>query len=164
VAGALQRAVWSIDSEQPVSAIQTMEEIVDTELADRSQMLALLGIFAALALLLAALGIYGVLSYLVVQNRREIGLRIAIGASPAVVVREILARSAGLTAVGIATGLAAALVTTRWLGSLLFNVSPVDPLILTSVSALIAGVSLLASFVPARRAAAMDPMQVLRSE
>jgi len=164
VAGALQRAVWSIDSEQPVSAIQTMEEIVDTELADRSQMLALLGIFAALALLLAALGIYSVLSYLVVQNRREIGLRIAIGASPPVVVREILARSAGLTAVGIATGLAAALVTTRWLGSLLFNVSPVDPLILTSVSALIAGVSLLASFVPARRAAAMDPMQVLRSE
>ena len=164
VAGALQRAVWSIDSEQPVSAIQTMEEIVDTELADRSQMLALLGIFAALALLLAALGIYSVLSYLVVQNRREIGLRTAIGASPPVVVREILARSAGLTAVGIATGLAAALVTTRWLGSLLFNVSPVDPLILTSVSALIAGVSLLASFVPARRAAAMDPMQVLRSE
>jgi putative ABC transport system permease protein len=164
LAGALQRAVWSIDSEQPVSAIQTMEEIVDTELADRSQMLALLGIFAALALLLAALGIYSVLSYLVVQNRREIGLRIAIGASPPVVVREILARSAGLTAVGIAIGLAAALVTTRWLGSLLFNVSPVDPLILTSVSALIAGVSLLASFLPARRAAAMDPMQVLRSE
>jgi len=127
-------------------------------------MLALLGIFAALALLLAALGIYSVLSYLVVQNRREIGLRIAIGASPPVVVREILARSAGLTAVGIATGLAVALVTTRWLGSLLFNVSPVDPLILTSVSALIAGVSLLASFLPARRAAAMDPMQVLRSE
>ena len=164
LAGALQRAVWSIDSEQPVSAIQTMEEIVDAELADRSQMLALLGIFAALALLLAALGIYSVLSYLVVQNRREIGLRIAIGASPPVVVREILARSAGLTAVGIATGLAAAFATTRWLGSLLFNVSPVDPLILTSVAALIAGVSLLASFLPARRAAAMDPMQVLRSE
>jgi putative ABC transport system permease protein len=76
----------------------------------------------------------------------------------------MLARSAGLTAVGIAIGLAAALVTTRWLGSLLFNVSPVDPWILTSVSALIAGVSLLASFLPARRAAAMDPMQVLRSE
>ena len=127
-------------------------------------MLELLGIFAALALLLAALGIYSVLSYLVVQNRREIGLRIAIGASPRVVVREILARSACLTAVGIATGLAAAFAATRWLGSLLFNVSPVDPLILTSVSALIAGVALLASFLPARRAAAMDPMQVLRSE
>ena len=164
LAGALQRAVWSIDSEQPVSAIQTMEEIVDTELADRSQMLTLLGIFAALALLLAALGIYSVLSYLVVQNRREIGLRMAIGASPRVVVREILARSAGLTAVGIVAGLAVAFATTRWLGSLLFNVSPLDPVILTSVSALIAGVSFLASFLPARRAAAMDPMQVLRSD
>ena len=141
-----------------------MEEIVDTELADRSQMLTLLGIFAALALLLAALGIYSVLSYLVVQNRREIGLRMAIGASPRVVVREILARSAGLTAVGIVAGLAVAFATTRWLGSLLFNVSPLDPLILTSVSALIAGVSFLASFLPARRAASMDPMQVLRSD
>jgi ABC-type antimicrobial peptide transport system permease subunit len=105
-----------------------------------------------------------VLSYLVSQSRREIGLRIAIGASPGAVIRGILVRSAGVTAIGIAVGLVAAFATTRWLGALLFGVSPVDPVILFGVSVLLAGVSLLASFVPARRAAAVDPMLALRTE
>ena len=164
LSSALQRAVWAVDPEQPVSAVRTMADIVDTELADRQQMLTLLGVFAAIALLLATIGIYSVLSYLVSQGRREIGLRIAIGASPGAVIRGILARSAGLTAAGIAIGLLATFASTRWLGSLLFGVSPLDPLILLAVSALVAGVSLLASFLPARRAAAVDPMLALRMD
>jgi putative ABC transport system permease protein len=147
-----------------VSKIRTMDDIVDTELADRQQMLSLLGVFAAIALLLAAIGTYSVLSYVVSERRREIGLRMAIGASPGVVVRTILGQSAGLAAAGILLGLAGAFATTRWLGALLFNVSPVDPTILLGVSLLVAAVSLLASFVPARRAAAVDPMQVLRTD
>ena len=164
LSGALQRAVWAVDPEQPVSAIRTMDDIVDIELADRQQMLTLLGVFAAIALLLVTLGIYSVLSYLVSQSRREIGLRIAIGASPGAVIRGILLRSAGLTAIGIAVGLVAAFATTRWLGSLLFDVSPVDPAVLFSVSVLLAGVSLLASFAPALRAASVDPMIALRAD
>jgi putative ABC transport system permease protein len=161
---ALQRAVWSIDPEQPISATRTMEDIVDEELENRQHVLSLLGAFAGLALLLAAVGIYSVLSYLVADNRREIGLRIAIGATPRAVVGAILARSARLTAAGIAVGLAGAVATTRWLGSLLFGVSPIDPAVLISVSILLAGVSLLASFLPAHRAAAIDPMVALRTE
>jgi predicted permease len=164
LSSALQRAVWAVDPEQPVSTIRTMDDIVDGELADRQQMLSLLGVFAAIALLLAAVGIYSVLSYLVSERRQEIGLRIAIGASPGIVVRTILGQSAGLAAAGIVLGLAGAFATTRWLGSLLFNVSPVDPVILLGVSVLVAAVSMLASFVPARRAAAVDPMRVLRTD
>jgi ABC-type antimicrobial peptide transport system permease subunit len=161
---ACDRLSWAVDPEQPVSAVRTLDDIVETELADRQQMLTLLGVFAAIALLLVTLGVYSVLSYLVSQSRREIGLRIAIGASPGAVIRGILVRSAGVTAIGIAVGLVAALATTRWLGSLLFGVSPVDPVILSGVSVLLAGVSLLASFVPARRAAAIDPMLALRTD
>jgi predicted permease len=164
LANALQRAVWSVDPQQPVSTIQTMDDIVDQELANRQQMLSLLGAFAALALILAAMGIYGVLSYLVAESRRDIGVRIAIGATPGLVVGGILARSAVLTGTGIAIGLGGAVMTTRWLGSLLYGVSPTDPIVLVAVSILLASVSLLASFVPARRAASIDPMVSLRAE
>jgi putative ABC transport system permease protein len=164
LASALQQAVWSVDPEQPVSTIRTMDDIVDEELANRQQVLSLLGTFAALALVLAAMGIYAVLSYLVAESRREIGLRIAIGATPRAIVRAILTRSARLTAIGLAVGLTGAAATTRWLGSLLFGVSPVDPSVLVGVSALMTGISLFASFVPARRAAAIDPIVVLRAE
>ena len=164
LAAALQRAVWSVDSEQPVSMMRTMDDIVDAELENRQQMLSLLGVFATLALVLAAMGIYAVLSYVVVERRREIGLRIAIGATPQAVVGGILARSAVLTAAGLAAGLAGAAATTRWLGALLFGVSPVDPAVLSAVAAALAAVSMLASTVPAARAARVDPMIALRSE
>jgi putative ABC transport system permease protein len=141
-----------------------MDDIVDAELENRQQMLSLLGIFAALALVLAAMGIYAVLSYLVAERRREIGLRIAIGAPPRAVVGRVLVRSAVLTAVGLAAGLAGAAATTRWLGTLLFGVSPVDPAVLGAVAAALAAVSMLASTVPAARAARVDPMIALRSE
>jgi predicted permease len=161
---ALQRAVWSIDPQQPVSAIRTMDDIVDEELENRQQMLWLLGAFAALALTLAAMGIYSVLSYIVAESHREIGLRIAIGATSGAVVRAILVRAAGLTAIGVVVGLGGAVATTRWLETLLYGVSPVDPLVLTGVSLVLTAVSLLASFLPARRAAAIDPMVALRAE
>ncbi|HLK20088.1 MAG TPA: ABC transporter permease [Bryobacteraceae bacterium] len=160
----LQQTVWSIDPEQPVSNIRTMHAIVDGELSNRTQILEFLGAFAALALLLAALGIYGVLSYVVSQRTREIGLRMAIGASQWDIVRTILGYSAGLIAVGLAAGIAAALGATRLLSSLLFGVSPLDPATFAVVSALLATVAFLASYLPTRRAAAVDPMIALRDE
>jgi putative ABC transport system permease protein len=160
----LQSAVWSVDPEQPVSDIRTMDAIVDGELANRTQMLQLLSAFAALALLLAALGIYGVLSYVVSQRTREIGLRMAIGASQQDIVRAILGYSVRLTAVGLAIGIVAAIAATRLLSTLLFGVSPLDPTTFIAVSALLATVALLASYVPTRRAAAVDPMVALREE
>jgi predicted permease len=160
----LQAAVWSVDPEQPVSDIRTMDAIVDGELAKRTQMLQLLGAFAVLALLLAALGIYGVLSYGVSQRTREIGLRMAVGASQWDIVRAILGYSVRLTAVGLVVGIVAAIAATRFLSTLLFGVSPLDPTTFTAVAALIGAVALLASYVPTRRAASLDPMVALREE
>jgi ABC-type antimicrobial peptide transport system permease subunit len=153
-----------VDPEQPVSDIRTMDAIVDGELANRTQMLQLLGAFAALALLLAALGIYGVLSYVVSQRTREIGLRMAIGASRWDIVSAILGYSVRLTAMGLLAGIGAAIGATRLLSTLLFGVSPLDPSTFIGVSALLAAVAFLASYVPTRRAAAVDPMVALREE
>jgi putative ABC transport system permease protein len=160
----LQQAVWSVDAEQPVSNIRTMDAIVDDELANRTQVLQLLGAFAALALVLAALGIYGVLSYVVSQRTREIGLRMAIGASQWDIVRAILGYSARLTAIGLMIGVAAAIAATRLLSTLLFGISPLDPRTFVAVAALLAAVAMFASYMPTRRAAAVDPLVALREE
>jgi putative ABC transport system permease protein len=160
----LQQAVWSVDPEEPVSNIQTMNAIVDGELSDRTQVLALLRAFAALALLLAALGIYGVLSYMVSQRKGEIGLRMAVGASPWDVVHSTLVYAARLTAAGLAAGIALAWAATRLLTALLYSISPLDVRTFAGVSAALAMVAMLASYVPARRAAAVDPAVTLREE
>jgi putative ABC transport system permease protein len=160
----LQQAVWSVDPEQPVSNIRTMDAIVDDELANRTQVLQLLGTFAALALILAAVGIYGVLSYVVSQRTREIGLRMAIGASQWDIVRVILGYSARLTAIGLMIGVVAAMAATRLLSTLLFGITPLDPRTFVAVSALLAAVALFASYMPTRRAAAVDPLVALREE
>jgi predicted permease len=160
----LQEAVWSVDREQPVSNIRTMEAIVDDELADRTQVLQLLGAFAALALVLAALGIYGVLSYVVSQRRREIGVRMAIGASRWDIVRGILGYSVRLTAIGLAAGIVAAIAATRLLSSLLYGVSPLDPAAFVGVAGLLMLVALVAAYLPTRRAASVDPAVALRDE
>jgi len=141
-----------------------MDEIVDRELEERQQMLTLVGAFAAVALLLCAIGVYSVLSYLVAESRREIAVRIAIGATPGRIVRAVVGRAIGLSVVGVAVGLSASVGTTRLLGSLLFGVSPVDPTVLTSVAGFIAAISIAASYVPARRAAQADPLTVLRAD
>ncbi len=160
----LQRAVTSVDGYQPVSNIRTMNAIVDEELANRTQVLNLLGTFAALALVLAALGIYGVLSYVVSQRTREIGLRIAIGARRWDIAREILKYSARLTGAGLAAGVILAIAATRWLSTLLYGVSPLDARTFLAVSVMLATVALFASFVPARRAVTVDPMAALRDD
>jgi ABC-type antimicrobial peptide transport system permease subunit len=160
----LQQAVWSVDAEQPVAKIATLDAIVDGELADRSQVLELLGTFAGLALALAALGIYGVLFYVVSQRTREIGLRMAIGATPWDVVRDILGYSVRLTGLGLATGIAVATVSTRLLSRLLYEVSPVDAKATIAVSALLMLVAMLASYLPTRRAASVDPATALRED
>ena len=160
----LQQAVWSLDPEQPVANIRTMDQIVDDELAPRTQVLRLLGAFAGLALGLAALGIYGVLSYVVSLRTREIGLRMAIGASHWDIVRGMLGYCARLTGVGLAVGIAGAMAATRLLSTFLFGISPLDPLTFGGVSAALAVVAFGASLVPTRRAAAVDPILALREE
>jgi putative ABC transport system permease protein len=160
----LQQAVWSIDREQPVASIRTMDEIVDGELSNRTQVLWLLGTFAGLALVLAALGIYSVLSYVVTQRTREIGLRVAIGASQWDVVRTILGYSARLTVMGLAIGIAIALGATRLLTTWLYGISPLDAKTFAGVSLVLIVVALAASLIPTRRAASVDPVIALREE
>jgi predicted permease len=160
----LQRAVWSIDPAQPISVVRTMDEIVESEVANRTQMLQMLGAFAGVALLLAAMGIYSVLSYNVSQRRREIGVRMAIGARRADIAGAILRHSAWMAAVGIAVGGAFAVATTRLLRSLLYGVSPLDWAAFTAVPLVLATVALAASLVPAWRATRVDPSVTLRDE
>jgi putative ABC transport system permease protein len=160
----LQQAVWSIDPDQPVSNIRTMDAIVDRELANRTEVLWLLGAFAALALGLASLGIYGVLSYLVSQRTREIGLRMAIGATRWDVTCVFLGYSMRLTAIGLAAGTSVAMMTTRLLSTLLYGVSPLDVRTFGAVACLLLLVAVAASAIPTRRAATVDPVIALREE
>jgi len=155
--------VAGLDPTLPVE-IQTIQERVG-QLAQRPRFNAvLLGIFAGIGVLLAAIGLYGVISYLVAQRTQEIGVRMALGATPGTIARLVLAHAARWTAAGVALGLVGALVTARLLGALLYQVSAKDPLTIVAVLALLAGVALLAAWVPSRRAARVDPAQALRQE
>jgi len=120
--------------------------------------------FALAALVITAVGLYGVISYAVAQRTREIGIRIALGASPNTVRRRVARQGLGLTLAGVGAGAAAALVATRILRSMLFGVAPGDPTVLAAVAVLLAAVALLASWIPARRAAAVDPLIAIRTE
>jgi putative ABC transport system permease protein len=164
VAKAAREAIWAVDSEQPISQVQTMDDIVDTEVADHKQQTTLLGSFAALALVLASLGIYGVLSYAVTQRVREIGLRMALGASTQDVTRMVVGQGLKLTGIGFGIGIAIALVVTRFLTKLLVGVSAADPVVYACVTGALAVVALVACYVPAARASRVDPMFALRDE
>jgi putative ABC transport system permease protein len=164
IASAVRRVVSSVDPEQPVSNVRTMDEIVDLNVADRQQQMTLLGAFAALALVLASIGLYGVLSYAVTQRSREIGLRMALGASAGSVIRMIVGRGLALTGIGLALGLVAAWLATRALQNLLYGVAATDPLTFASVAALLGIIALIACWAPARRASRVDPITVLREE
>ncbi|MBZ5596884.1 MAG: ABC transporter permease [Acidobacteriia bacterium] len=161
---AVRRAVAEVDRNQPTSKFATMDQVVLRSLAQRSFTLGLLGGFAGLALLLAAVGIYGVISYLVSLRRHEIGIRMALGASPANVQQMVLRHGLRLGAIGIGLGLATGLGAGRALSSLLFQVSPTDPLAMAGGALLLLAMALLASYIPARRAAQLDPMAALRHE
>jgi putative ABC transport system permease protein len=164
VAPAVRDAVREIDAYQPVSSVRTLEEVLGRDTAQRRVGVILLAAFAGLALLLAALGIYGVLAFFVVQHTPEIGVRMALGASPADVLRMVVGRGMRLALAGVGCGLLAAFALTRLIESQLFGVSPADPLTFAGIALLLAAVALLACLVPARRATKVDPMVALRYE
>ncbi len=154
--------VRALDPEQPVQDIKTMRQVLDDTLTSRRFSALLLGLFAAVALLLASVGIYSVLSYIVRGRSREIGIRTALGARRADVLRLIVIEGMTPTLIGIATGIIGALVSARILAKLVFGISASDPLTLMLVCCALAGVALLASLLPAYRAARVDPLTALR--
>jgi putative ABC transport system permease protein len=158
----LRQTVLSIDPNLPIASIVTLDQLVDRSQAAARFSVSLMGLFGALALCLAAVGIYGVLSYSVEQRRQEIGIRMALGAREREVVRMVLTQGLKLTAGGLAAGLAAGLLLTRFMASLLYGVSIFDPLTFLAVPLLLAGIGLLATWLPAVRAAAADPIKALR--
>jgi putative ABC transport system permease protein len=164
VAKAAEAAIQSIDKDQPVSAVQPMDDYMAESLEQRSFSALLLGIFGGLALLLAAVGIYGVTAYSVSQRTHEIGVRMALGAQRRAVLDLVLGSGLRLALAGIAVGLAASLMATRLISSLLFGVTARDPLTFAAVPAFLAAVALLACYLPARRAMRVDPMVALRYE
>jgi putative ABC transport system permease protein len=161
---AVKNQIWSIDREQPMTRIQTMEDVIAGSVAPRRFNMLLLGTFAALALALAAVGIYGVLSYLVSQRTHEIGIRMALGAHRRNVMAMIVKQGMLLALTGVGVGLLASLALTRLTASLLFGVDASDPLTFTLVSLLLSLVALFACYIPARRATKVDPIVALRYE
>jgi putative ABC transport system permease protein len=160
----VEDAIHAVDPDQAISHVETMEDVVSESVARPRLESMLLGIFATIALLLAIIGLYGVLAYVVTQQTREIGIRMALGADSSRLVRDVLRHGLGLMLAGIAVGLALALALTRYIGSLLYDVKPTDPPTFIAACAALLVAGLLASWLPARRAAAVDPMRSLRWE
>ena len=161
---AIRATVAAIDKDQPIFDVHTMQQLVDDSISTRRLTLVLLGIFSALALILAAIGIYGVMAYSVALRTQEIGIRIALGAQQKDVLRLILGQGARIAFFGVAIGLVAAAALARLLSSLLFSVSAGDPITFAAVSILLAAIALLACYIPARRALRVDPIIALRYE
>jgi len=164
VAAGIRSVVHDIDPEMPVYAVNTMDEMVSESVSQPRFYMTLLGAFAALALLLAALGIYGVISYVVSQRTRELGIRIALGATRERVVRLVLNQALALAGVGVVIGLVGSYWVTRLISKLLFGVTSTDPLTFGAVAAVLVGAAWLASYVPALRASRVDPVVAMRAE
>jgi len=162
--GSVRQAIREVDPDQPVSNIATMADVLGEEAAQRRMGMIMLVAFAGLALLLASLGIYGVLAYFVTQHTNEIGVRLALGATPRNILFLVLKKGMGLTLVGVVIGVVASFALTRLMSSLLFGVKASDPLTFVAVPLLLAAVALLACAIPARRATKVDPMVALRYE
>ena len=161
---AVRREVESINLNVPVHSISSMDQIIARSVADRRFALELLGVFAAVALLLAAIGIYGVMSYSFSQRTHEVGIRVALGAQRLHILRMALAEGMRIVVIGLAAGLVGAAIMTRFFRSMLFDVGTTDPITFLSVSAILAGVALFACYIPARRATRVDPLVALRQE
>ena len=164
MAATVRKAVWDIDKDQPVSNIRTMEEILADSIARQRFSMLLLAIFAAVALVLAGVGIYGVMSYSVAQRTREIGIRMALGAQTGAVLKLAVGYGMKLVIAGIVIGLVAAFALTRVMSTLLFGVTATDPTTFTLISLLLIAVAALASYIPARRATKVNPIIALRYE
>ena len=164
LSGAVREAVRGLDPTLPIAEIETLETLVGRARGERAFVMILLAIAAGLALLLGSVGLYGVVSYMVAQRRREIAVRMAVGAQVADVRRLVLTEAGGLALLGAVVGIGAAVALTRRLQALLFETSPLDPLVFVAVSTLLVGICLLASWLPARRAARIEPLAALRAE
>ena len=162
--GAIRNALTSMGGNATLSDAKTMEQVRGELVSDRRFTMILVGVFAALALILASIGIYGVISYSVAQRTREIGIRMALGASQHQVLRMVVGGGAKLAGIGIAIGAAGALALTQRIRSFLFGVGPSDPLTFSGISLILVGVATLASYIPARRAMNVDPNTALRYE
>jgi putative ABC transport system permease protein len=160
----IRRDVASLDSGVPVYDVRTMQQVVDDHMYETTLQTFLLGLFAALALFLAATGVYGVMAYLVARRTREFGIRMALGAEKSDVLRMVIGQGLKLALIGVAIGVVGAFILTRFLASLLYGVKPTDPLTFTAVSLILIAVALLACYIPARRAAKVDPLVALRYE
>jgi predicted permease len=160
----LREAVSAIDRALPVDRIETMEQLISGSVAQPRFRTVILGAFSMLALAMAAIGIYGVMNYLVIQRTREFGVRLSLGATQADVLRLVLGRAAALIGAGTCLGLAGSVLLVRLIAKLLFGTAPLDPLTFAAAPVLLAGVALAASYIPARRATRVDPMVALRSE
>jgi putative ABC transport system permease protein len=164
MAAAIKQQVWKVDSQLPLTRLQTMNEVAASSFAARSFNMLLLAIFAGLALLLAAVGIYGVMSYAVTQRTQEIGIRMALGARAPDVLKLIIRTGMTMTLIGVAIGIVGAIALTRLMTTLLFGVTPTDTLTFAAVSGVLIVVAFLACYLPARRATKVDPLVALRYE
>jgi putative ABC transport system permease protein len=160
----VRTTVYSIDKEQPLHGVRTMQEVLATSIAQQRLSTLLLSIFAALALTLAGVGVYGVIAYTVTQRTQEIGVRIAMGARPFDVLRMVIGQGMLLSLMGIAIGSGCALLLTQFMAGLLFGTDPHDPAVFVSIVVLLAAVSFCACYLPGRRAALLDPVVALRCE
>jgi ABC-type antimicrobial peptide transport system permease subunit len=164
LAQAVRREVQAIDPSIPVSDLRTMEQVLDASTGSRRFSTLLLSVFAGVALVLAMIGIYGIMSWSVGQRRQEIGIRMAVGADSSKILGLIMGRGMKLACIGLLIGLAGSLALTRLLSTLLFEVSPHDPIVLGGVSLILLTVTAIACYIPARRAMRVDPLETLRSE
>jgi len=162
LAPGLRETIASLDPLLPVQSVKTMEELLSASVAERRFLMTLLTLFAGLAVVLAAIGVYGVMSFLVSQGRREIGIRLALGARPGQVQRRVLGQGLRVVAVGAAVGLLAALWLSKLLASQLFSITPNDPLTLIAVTGALLTAAALACWIPARRTTKVDPTESLR--
>ena len=161
---AIEREIRSVDPLIPISHVRTMDQVMASSIGRQNFNMTLLTVFAAIALLLASIGIYGLMSYSVEQRAQEIGIRLALGASQREMLRMVVFQGLKLAIVGVVIGLAAAFGLTRLLGSMLFGVKSFDPVTFGAVAAVLAGVAALATYFPARHAAATEPVRALRQQ